>query len=61
MLTIHSYDSVIVHPYGDIMRSVIIGIYEENVEEIFVVGIEDKETDVVNLQIQRDSIKITRN
>ncbi|PEM24484.1 carbonic anhydrase [Bacillus wiedmannii] len=57
MLTIHSYDSVIVHPYGDIMRSVIIAIYQENVEEIFVVGIEDKEIDVVNLQIQRDSIK----
>ena len=30
-------------------------------KEIFVVGIEDKETDVVNLQIQRDSIKITGN
>ncbi|HFJ9453734.1 carbonic anhydrase [Bacillus tropicus] len=57
MLTIHSYDSVIVHPYGDIMRSIIIAIYEENVKEIFVVGIEDKETNVVNLQIQRDSIK----
>ncbi|ANC20163.1 carbonic anhydrase [Bacillus cereus] len=60
MLTINSYDSVIVHPYGDIMRSVIIAIYQENVEEIFVVGIEDKETDVVNLQIQRDSIKNNR-
>ncbi|PEN49304.1 carbonic anhydrase [Bacillus wiedmannii] len=57
ILTIHSYDSVIVYPYGDIMRSIIIAIYEENVEEIFVVGIEDKETDVVNLQIQRDFIK----
>ncbi|MDA2517818.1 MULTISPECIES: carbonic anhydrase [Bacillus cereus group] len=60
MLTIHSYDSVIVHPYGDIMRSIIIAIYQENVEEIIVVGIEDKETDVVNLQIQRDSIKNNR-
>ncbi|WP_448162840.1 carbonic anhydrase [Bacillus mobilis] len=60
MLTIHSYDSIIVHPYGDIMRSIIIAIYEENVEEIFVVGIEDKATDVVNLQIQRDSIKNNR-
>ncbi|MED2041231.1 carbonic anhydrase [Bacillus wiedmannii] len=60
MLTIHSYDSVIVHPYGDIMRSIIIAIYQENVEEIFVVGIEDKETDVVNLQIQRDFIKNNR-
>lgn len=61
MLTIHSCDSVIVHPFGDIMRSIIIAIYQENVEEIFVVGIEDKGTDVVSLQIQRDSIKITRN
>lgn len=60
MLTIHSYDSVIVHPYGDIMRSVIIAIYQENVEEIFVVGIEDKETSSVNLQIQSDSIKNNR-
>ncbi|MEC1969937.1 carbonic anhydrase [Bacillus cereus] len=60
MLTIHSYDSVIVHPYRDIMRSIIIAIYQENVEEIIVVGIEDKETDVVNLQIQRDSIKNNR-
>ncbi|MGS2749978.1 carbonic anhydrase [Bacillus zanthoxyli] len=57
MLTIHSYDSVIVHPYGDIMRSVIIAIYQENVEEIFVVGIEDKETSSVNLQTQHDFIK----
>ena len=56
MLTIHSYDSVIVHPFGYI-DSIIIAIYEENVEEIAVVGIEDKETNVVNLQIQRDSIK----
>ncbi|MEI3895723.1 carbonic anhydrase [Bacillus cereus] len=60
MLTIHSCDSVIVHPFGDIMRSIIIAIYQENVEEIFIVGIEDKETDAVNLQIQRDSIKNNR-
>jgi carbonic anhydrase len=57
MLTIHSYDSVIVHPYGDIMRSIIIAIYQENVKEIFVVGIEDKKTSSVNLQTQRDFIK----
>lgn len=57
MLTIHSYDSVIVHPYGDIMRSIIIAIYQENVEEIFVVGIEDKETSPVNLRTQHDFIK----
>lgn len=42
MLTIQSYDSIISHPYGDIMRSVIIAIYQENVQEIFVVGTKDK-------------------
>lgn len=57
MLTIRSYYSVIAHPYEDIVRSVIIAIYQENVEEIFVVGIEDKETSSVNLQTQRDFTK----
>ncbi|MEH7030299.1 hypothetical protein [Bacillus wiedmannii] len=36
MLTIHSYDSVIVHPYGDIMRSVIIAIYQENTSKYLI-------------------------
>lgn len=57
MLTIQSYDSVISHPYGDIMRSVIIAIYQENVKEIFVVGTKDKRTATVNVQTQLDSIK----
>ena len=39
---------------------IVINSKTENVKEIFVVGIEDKETDVVNLQIQRDSIKNNR-
>lgn len=42
MLIIQSYGPVISHPYGDIMRSIIFAIYQENVEEIFVVGTEDK-------------------
>ncbi len=57
MLTIQSYDSVISHPYGDIMRSVIIAIYQENVKEIFVVGTKDKRTAAVNGLTQHDSIK----
>jgi carbonic anhydrase len=57
MLTIQSYDSVISHPYGDIMRSVIIAIYQENVKEIFVVGTKDKRTATVNVLTQLDSIK----
>jgi carbonic anhydrase len=57
MLTIQSYDSVISHPYGDIMRSVIIAIYQENVKEIFVVGTKDKRAATVNVLTQLDSIK----
>ncbi|MFA9458785.1 carbonic anhydrase [Halalkalibacter sp. AB-rgal2] len=50
MLTLQSYGPEISHPYGDIMRSIIIAVYQENVEEIFVVGIKDKETDPVDLE-----------
>lgn len=42
MLIIQSYGTVISNPYGDIMRSIIIAIYQENVQEIFVVGTEDE-------------------
>nr|BAA33079.1 ybcF [Bacillus subtilis] [Bacillus subtilis subsp. subtilis str. 168] len=41
MLTIPSYGASISHPYGEIMRSVIFAIYQEDVEEIFVVGTKD--------------------
>jgi carbonic anhydrase len=57
MLTIQSYGTVISHPYGDIMRSVIIAIYQENVEEIFVVGTKDKRTPTVNVLTQLESMK----
>lgn len=57
MLTIQSYGTVISHPYGDIMRSVIIAIYQENVEEIFVVGTKDKRTSTVNVLTQLESMK----
>lgn len=57
MLTIQSYGSVISHPNGDIMRSVLIAIYEENVEEIFVVGSKDKRTPRVDIRTQFESMK----
>jgi carbonic anhydrase len=57
MLTIQSYGTVISHPYGDIMRSVIIAIYQENVEEIFVVGTKDKRTATDNILTQLESMK----
>ena len=57
MLTIKSYGTVISHPYGDIMRSVITAIYLENVEEIFVVGTKEKRTPTVNIQTQLEPMK----
>ncbi|WP_313800250.1 carbonic anhydrase [Cytobacillus sp.] len=57
MLTIQCYGPVISHPYGDIMRAIIIAIYQENVEEIFVVGTENKGAASVNLFNQLDSMK----
>jgi carbonic anhydrase len=50
MLTIQSYGPVISHPYGDVMRSIIIAVYQENVEEIYVVGTKDKGTVSVDIQ-----------
>lgn len=57
MLTIQSYGSVISHPNGDIMRSVLIAIYQENVEEIFVVGSKNKRTTSVDIRTQLESMK----
>jgi len=57
MLTIQSFGSVISHPNGDIMRSVLIAIYQENVEEIFVVGSKEKRTPRVDIRTQLESIK----
>jgi carbonic anhydrase len=57
LLTIQSYGPLISHPYGDIMRSVIISIYQENVKEIFIVGTKGRGTALVNVQSQLDSLK----
>lgn len=57
MFMIQSYGNVISHPYGDIMRSIILAIYQENVEEIFVVGTKEKKTATVNVLTQLESMK----
>lgn len=61
MFMIHSDGTVISHPYGDIMRSIVLAIYHENVEEIFVVGTKEKGTSSVNDQspfdLGKDKIK----
>lgn len=57
MLTIQSYGASISHPYGEIMRSVIFAIYQENVEEIFVVGTKDKRASTGNGLTQLKTMK----
>ncbi|MCY7894808.1 carbonic anhydrase [Bacillus vallismortis] len=61
MLTLQSYGAAISHPYGEIMRSVIIAIYQEDVEEIFVVGTKDKKSSTgyvrTQLEIMKDKIQ----
>ncbi|WP_117155740.1 carbonic anhydrase [Paraliobacillus quinghaiensis] len=60
MLTIQNYGPVTLNSYGDIMRSVIIAIHQENVKEIFVVA-EDKrdasENSLSNLNSIKDQIR----
>ncbi len=57
MLTIQSYGASISHPYGEIMRSVIFAIYQEDVEEIFVVGTKDKKTSTGHRLTQLEAMK----
>ena len=37
VIFLKSYSSVISHPFDDLMRDIIVTVYQENVEEIFVV------------------------
>ncbi|MDM5300277.1 carbonic anhydrase [Bacillus subtilis] len=57
MLTIQSYGAAISHPYGEIMRSVIIAIYQEDVEEVFVVGTKDNRTSTGHVRTQLETMK----
>lgn len=57
MLTIQSYGAGISHPYGEIMRSVIFAIYQEDVEEVVVVGTKDKRTSTGNVLTQLETMK----
>lgn len=57
MLTIQCYGPVISNPYGDIMRSIIIAIYQEKIKEIYVVGTENNEAVSADVLIELDSMK----
>ncbi|WCK54740.1 carbonic anhydrase [Aneurinibacillus sp. Ricciae_BoGa-3] len=56
MLVLQIYGPVITEPYSDLMRDIILSVYEENVEEIYVVGTKGKPTNVVNMQEVLDKI-----
>ena len=50
IMILQSYEPVI-SPFGDLMRDIIIAVYQENVEEIFVVATKDNQTntgDILN-------------
>ncbi|MBZ9537015.1 hypothetical protein KGR20_22925 [Cytobacillus oceanisediminis] len=52
MLTIKCFGPVISNPFGDIMRSIIIAVFQENVEEIFVVGTSNEVNRFISLEGQ---------
>lgn len=50
MLVLSSFGPVISHPYSDLMRDIIIAIYQENIEEVFVVGTTEDQGNTVDKQ-----------
>ena len=49
VLTLQIYGPEIAEPYGDFMRDIILTVYQENVEGIFVVGTTDDERIAINM------------
>ena len=49
MLTLQVFGPEIAEPYGDFMRDIILTVYQENVEGIFVVGTTDNERIAVDI------------
>ncbi len=49
MLTLQIYGPEISKPYGDLMRAIILAVYQENVEEIFVVGTTEDQRNVTDM------------
>jgi carbonic anhydrase len=50
MLVLKIYGPVISQPYGDLMRDIIVAVYQENAEEIFIVGTKDSQENTVDIQ-----------
>ncbi|TFD92940.1 carbonic anhydrase [Jeotgalibacillus sp. R-1-5s-1] len=56
MVVIRSFDTTIVHPYDEIMSSIIQFVYNDNIEAIYVVGSSDKTATDIKKKIQSESI-----
>jgi carbonic anhydrase len=41
LIIINSFGAVISHPYGCMIRSIVMGVYYEDVEEIYIIGEKD--------------------
>lgn len=41
VLILKSYNPALLQPFGDLMRDILVAVYEENIEEIFVITTKD--------------------
>jgi carbonic anhydrase len=58
MMTLQVYGPEIAQPYGDLMRAIILAIYQGNVEEVVVVGTtDDQRRDVRAKLVEQDGIQ----
>lgn len=51
-LIIQTYGPVISQPYGDLMRDILLAVYQEKVEEIVVVSFNDKQTNSLDTLLE---------
>ncbi|MFC3885574.1 carbonic anhydrase [Bacillus songklensis] len=49
IIILQSYEPVISQPFDDLMRDIIVAVYQENVEEIFVVATKDDQKNTGNI------------
>lgn len=45
IVLLHSNGPVVLHPFNDLMRDIIVTVYQQNIEEIVVVSTKDRQTD----------------
>ncbi|KUO95654.1 hypothetical protein [Ferroacidibacillus organovorans] len=56
VMMLQTYGPEISQPYGDLMRDIIVAVYQEKVEDIFVVGIKGEQRNAVNMRELQNKI-----